>query len=67
MTNDEFLEWKNDPRTKEIFVAIESECFDIAKLLSRTAGIDSQEDRYQVGVIRGMERILEIAYEESDA
>ena len=67
MTKDEFTDWKNDPRTKEVFTVIRSECFEIAQRLSTVAGLDDKSDRYESGVIRGMERILEIDYEDSDA
>lgn len=64
MTKEEFQEWKSDSRTQEIFNVIERQCFDIAKKLSRTAGLDPITDRYEAGVIRGMERILEVDYED---
>ena len=66
MTKDEFTDWKNDPRTKEVFVAIERECFQIATRLAKVAGLDDKSDRYESGVIRGMERLLEIEHEESE-
>lgn len=66
MTKDDFLEWKSDPRTKEVMKAVEAACFNIAQELARKAGLDDKQDRYEAGVIRGMERILEIDYEEGD-
>lgn len=66
MTKTDFLEWKSDPRTKEVLKYIESECFTIAESLARRAGIDSHSDRFEAGVIRGMERILAVDYEDAN-
>ena len=65
MTKDEFLDWKTDPRTKEIFVSIERECYENAKLLAQVAGLNPLQDRFQVGYIKGMEAMLDIKYEET--
>ena len=67
MTKNEFIDWKNDPRTKEVFVAIKSECFIIAERLARVAGLDDKSDRYEAGVIRGMERLLDVEFEEGES
>ena len=67
MTKSEFIDWKADPRTKEVFKAIEGECFIIAEKLARVAGLDSLSDRYEAGVIRGMERLLDVDYEEGES
>ena len=66
MTKLDFIDWKSDPRTKEIFKFLEQECFTIAESLAHSAGLNPISDRYQVGVIRGMERMLEIDYEETE-
>ena len=67
MTRSDFLDWKQDGRTQEIMRAIEAECFDISQVLARTAGVDSLQDRFNVGVITGMEKILQIDYEETSS
>lgn len=64
MTKSDFIDWKSDPRTKEVFKVIEQECFIIAERLARVAGQNDKQDRYESGVIRGMERILDVNYEE---
>ena len=64
MIKTEFEDWKADPRTKEIFRSIEAECYEIGRRLAKVAGTDSKQDRYDAGVIRGMERILEVDFEE---
>ena len=63
MTKSDFIDWKQNPVTKEVFQAIQKECYEIAVNLARVAGSDPTSDRYQSGVIRGMERLLEVEYE----
>lgn len=63
MTRSDFLDWKQDSRTQEVFKAIEVRCFDIAKDLAQSAGLDPTYDRYRAGIIRGLEQFLEIDFE----
>lgn len=63
MTYSDFMDWKANPCTKEVMAEIRSECYEIARVLAVQAGLDSLNDRYQAGVIRGMERILEVDYQ----
>lgn len=64
MTREEFIEWKSDPRTKEVMKWINKECYDIAQVTARAAGLDSIQDRYSAGIIRGLEKVLEIEFDE---
>ncbi len=65
MTRDEFNDWKTDPRTKEIFIVIQRQCYDIARTLAESAGMNQLHDRFNVGYIKGMEAMLDISFEET--
>lgn len=62
MTKEDFVRWKQDG--KEVFNVIRNEIRVIEYQLAREAGVDSQTDRFKAGMINGMERVLDIEWEE---
>ena len=67
MTKDEFHQWKNEVTTKEIFNVVQGKIKQLEFTLAREAGIDGQSDRYKAGILKGMELILEIDWEDEEA
>ena len=64
MTKEEFYRWKHDG--KEIFNVIRNQINQVEETLAREAGLDSLSDRYKAGIIRGMELVLDVDWEEED-
>lgn len=64
---EDFRNWQTDEVTKAVFEAIKRECYEMSYELAHKAGVDPSQDRYETGVIRGMERILEVDFEEASA
>lgn len=64
MTHEEYIDWRQDPRTKQVMEWIKKECYDISVVLAGSAGLDSLQDRYSAGIIRGLEKVLEIEFDE---
>ena len=64
MTKEEFYRWKHDG--KEIFNVIRNQISQVEETLAREAGLDSLSDRYKAGIIRGMELVLDVDWEEED-
>ncbi len=66
MTRDEFQRWKTDPNTKEVQEVIRNHIKQLEFVLAREAGLDSASDRYKAGVLRGLELLLEIDWEDGE-
>lgn len=66
MTKDEFLRWKTDVTTKEVLEVIKGKIRGLEYVLAREAGNDNLSDRYKAGVLRGMELVLEIDWEDEE-
>lgn len=66
ISQSDFLDWKANPVTKAVFKAIEERCYDLAVDLAGKAGLDSLEDRYTAGMIRGLEQIAQIEFGEAE-
>lgn len=64
MTREEFVRWKHDG--KEVWDVVRRQITQTVDEVAHTAGIDPLTDRYKAGVIRGMELVLEIEWEEED-
>jgi len=64
MTKEEFYRWKHDG--KEIFNVIRNQINQVEETLAREAGLDSLSDRYKAGIIRGMELVLDVDWEEEE-
>ena len=62
MTKEEFHRWKQDG--KEIFNVVRNQISQLEYNLAREAGQDSINDRYKAGIIRGMELVLDIDWED---
>lgn len=65
MTAEEFAAWKSDATTKEVFEVIKSEIGQLEYMVARSAGQDAYVDAFKSGMIRGMEKILDVDYEEA--
>lgn len=59
MTKDDYLLWRNDPRTEEYLTDVLSEMNNHMADIITTAGMNSLTDRYRVGVIRGLQFLTE--------
>ena len=66
MTKQEFYEWKANPHTKAVFDVVKGHIDQLEYNLAREAGLDSGSDRYKAGILRGMELILEIDWEDPE-
>lgn len=62
LTKEEFLDWRNNIVTQEVFKVVEQRINDAKDILGATAGEDPIADRYLVGMIRGFNELLEIDY-----
>ena len=62
MTKEEFYRWKHDGR--EVFQVVRDTVREVEYSVAREAGIDSGSDRFKAGMIKGMEMILEIDWED---
>lgn len=54
MNKDDYISWRNDPRTEEYLESVLSEADVIIADLINTAGNNSLVDRYRAGVIQGL-------------
>ena len=64
MTKEDFIDWKSNPVTKEIYRTLEQRVHEIQELLGDTAGLNSLQDREYVGAIKAYRDVLDIQYEE---
>jgi len=64
MTKEEFYRWKTDGR--EIFQVVKEIIGKMEYTLAREAGEDPYSDRYKAGMIKGMESVLEIDWEDAE-
>lgn len=64
VTKDDFQQWKEHLVTKEVFNIIQNRIEDAKEILSQTAGLEPDQDRLLVGMIKALTEVLEISYEE---
>lgn len=64
MTRDEFQRWKHDG--KEVWEVVKGKIRELEYVIAREAGNDSHSDKYKSGVLKGMELVLEIDWEEEE-
>ena len=64
MTKEEFHRWKADGR--EVFHVIKSKVNEIEYAVAREAGIDPAGDRFKAGMIKGIEMVLELDWEDTE-
>lgn len=65
MTKDDFVNWKNSPVTKEIFIRIQQNVERLKEELSESAGINPINDRFKSGAIAGYNDLLLIDFEDT--
>lgn len=70
ISKDEFVEWKNHPVTKEIFLRLESYKSDIKDMISSAEILDSDNMEKQlsrfVGQIEAIDQVLEVRYDDEE-
>ena len=64
MTKEEFIRWKSEGR--EIWNVVQNDISQKEYILAREAGLYPLSDRYKAGIIKGMEYILDIDWEDDD-
>jgi hypothetical protein len=64
VSKDEFVQWLENPVTKEVFEVIEGRIMDAKDILGATAGEDPTADRYLVGMIRAFNELKGIEYDD---
>ena len=64
VTKQEFIDWKHNPVTTEIFEMIKDRVEESAYILTSSAGLDPANDRFYVGLIHAMNDLLNITYED---
>ena len=64
MTKEEFLRWKHDG--KEVWSVFKKVIEDTGMALAHEAGQDQMSDRYKAGVIKGIELVLEVDWEDQE-
>ncbi len=64
ISREEFLDWKSQAVTKEVFKVIDERINDAKDELSASAGDDPVADRYLVGMIRAFRELQDINYED---
>jgi len=62
MTKDDFQRWKFDG--KEVWNVVRNLVRETEYQLAREAGLDNLSDRYKAGIIKGMELVLDIDWED---
>lgn len=58
-SKEEFLEWKSQAVTKELYRSISADIEDVKELLASQAGVDPLADRFSVGGIEALKSVLE--------
>ena len=64
VTREEFAQWRESSVTQEVFSIIQARIDDAKEILSVQAGLEPDQDRLLVGMIKALNEILEISYEE---
>lgn len=64
ISKQEFLQWKENPVTEEVFNTIAQRIEDAKDVLSVSAGNDSLNDRFLAGMIQAYREILDTSYED---
>ena len=64
VTKEEFLQWKENQVTNEVFKLIEDRITEAKEVLATTAGEDQRVDSILVGMIRAFSELKEISYDE---
>ena len=59
ITRSDFIDWKSNPVTKEVFASIYERIHQLQEDLGGSAGIDVRQDSMKVGAIQACRDILE--------
>jgi len=62
MNKKDFVDWKSNPITKQVFKEIRSNIEGLKEELASTAGIDARADGVKVGAIAALQDVLETEY-----
>jgi len=62
----DFLNWKSDPVTKAFFQAAQERVEECKDVLSTSAGNDTLQDRFLVGMIHAYRELQEFRVEDFD-
>jgi hypothetical protein len=64
MTKTEFIDWKSNPITKQVFNELRMYIDGLQAELGQAAGVDSIADARRVGAIQAYKDLLEIDFDE---
>lgn len=64
VTKNEFLEWKSSYVTKQFLEAIQNRIEETKEILAISAGLEPDNDRYLVGMIRAFNEVLDVSVED---
>ncbi len=64
ITKEEFLQWKENPVTKEVFTVVNRRIEEAKDLLAYNAGVEPESDRLLVGMIRAFGELKEISWDD---
>ena len=64
ISKEEFVDWRSQTVTKEVFNVIDQRIADAQEILGNTAGEDPLNDRFLVGMIRAFRELQEISYDD---
>lgn len=64
MTKEDFIDWKNNPVTKRVFLEIEDMISEGKDEIALSAGINPLLDRERVGKLNGLLMLLGISFYE---
>ena len=63
MTKQDFIDWRTNPTTNEVFNLLRQYIEGLQAELGQSAGIDPLDDRRKTGAIQAYKDILDIEYE----
>lgn len=66
VSKEEFLDWRLDPVTRIVFEIIDKHIQDLLENLSRNPGENPVYDSRLGGIIRGLEMVKEIRYDDKE-
>ncbi len=64
VTKEEFSQWLEHPVTRSVFRVVADKIEDAKELLSVSAGLQPDSDRFHCGMIQAFRDVLEISYGE---
>lgn len=64
LNKEDFDEWLHMPQTQALFQAVKQEQSDMLQLLVRTVDIDSLRQARVVGIMSGLQKVLDFTYDD---